>query len=64
MNFREYSPRLCWVNDHQKICYNSEDEALLAASVAAYDHGAKNLTAYKCPYGPHWHLAHKKPQKP
>ena len=52
-----YEPKRCWVGDVHKICYGSKEEAELAAQVAAYDHGAPELTVYKCEYGDHWHLS-------
>ena len=52
----EYQPKLCWVGEEQKICYDSEDEAEVAARVAEYEHGISGLKVYKCEYGDHWHL--------
>lgn len=54
-----YEPKRCWVGDVHKICYNTKEEAELAAQVAAYDHGALELSVYKCDYGNHWHLSSK-----
>ncbi len=53
----EYEPERCWVGETHKICYATREEAELAARVAEYDHGISGLTAYKCEYGEHWHLA-------
>ena len=53
---RIYDPPKCWVGEHQKIIYATREEAELAAKVAEYDHGVKNLGVYKCEYGDHWHL--------
>ena len=55
-----YEPKRCWVGDVHKICYDTKEEAELAAKVAEYDHKIKGLTVYKCEYGDHWHLAHNK----
>ena len=51
-----YEPERCWVGDTHKICYATKEEAELAAKVVEYDHGAHNLSVYKCEYGNHWHL--------
>jgi hypothetical protein len=53
-------PKKCWVNDTQKVCYSSQEEAEGAARLAEYEHGLKSgaLAVYKCEYGDHWHLAH------
>lgn len=45
------------MGETQKICYDTKEEAELAARVAEYDHGLKNLAVYKCEYGDHWHLS-------
>ena len=58
-----YEPKRCWVGDVYKICYDTKEEAELAAQVAAYDHGAPELAVYKCEYGDHWHLSSKNSQK-
>ena len=52
-----YEPKRCWVGDVYKICYNTKEEAELAARVATYDHGIPELSVYKCEYGDHWHLS-------
>ena len=54
-----YEPKRCWVGDAHKICYDTKEEAELAAQVAAYDHGAPELSVYKCDYGNYWHLSSK-----
>lgn len=54
-----YEPKRCWVGNVQKICYDTKEDAELAAQVAAYDHGAPELSVYKCDYGNHWHLSSK-----
>ena len=51
-----YSPKHCWVGDTKKICYNTREEAEVAAKIAEHDYGIR-LTIYKCEYGDHWHLA-------
>lgn len=51
-----YEPKKCWVGEVQKICYDSLEEAEVAARVAEYEHGARGLSVYKCEYGEHWHL--------
>ena len=56
-NSGAYQPKLCWVGETQKICYNSKEEAEVAAKVAQYDHGGPDLSVYKCEYGDHWHLS-------
>jgi hypothetical protein len=58
LGFKE--PKKCWVGETQKICYATREEAEVAAKVAAYDHGAPELTVYKCEYGNHWHLSSKR----
>ena len=54
-----YVPEKCWVGDQQKICYKTREEAEVAAGVATYDHGAPELSVYKCEYGDHYHLSSK-----
>ena len=56
---REYEPEKCWVGDEQKICYNTLEEAEMAARVAEYEHSVVGLSVYKCEYGEHWHLTKK-----
>lgn len=58
--YQQFIPEKCWVGDQQKICYKTRDEAEIAAKVAAYDHGAPNLSVYKCEFGDHWHLSSKR----
>ncbi len=57
MKQQSYEPEKCWVGEGQKICYKTRDEAEVAAKVAQYDHGAPELSVYKCEYGDHWHLS-------
>lgn len=52
-----YEPKKCWVGDIQKNCYDTRDEAEVAAKVAQYEHGGPELSVYKCEYGDHWHLS-------
>lgn len=52
-----YEPKRCWVGEQHKICYDSLEEAEMAARVAEYDHHVKGLTVYKCDYGDHYHLS-------
>ncbi len=59
--YRELEPKKCWVGETQKICYDTKEEAELAARVAEYDHGINWLGVYKCEYGDHWHLTKEKP---
>ena len=56
---QKYEPKRCWVGDTHKICYDTEEEAELAALVAAYDHHAPELSVYKCEHGNHWQLSSK-----
>ncbi len=56
-NLRAFEPKKCWVGETQKICYASREEAEVAAKVAQFDHGAPELSVYKCEYGDHWHLS-------
>ena len=56
MNYKKFEPKKCWVGESQKICYDTYDEAVMAARVAEYEHGALELSVYKCEYGEHWHL--------
>lgn len=58
-NFGSYEPKKCWVGESQKICYDSYEEAEVAAKIAQHDYGAPELTVYKCEYGNHWHLSSK-----
>lgn len=53
----KYEPKRCWVGDAHKICYDSKDEAEMAARVAEHDHHIDKLSVYKCEYGDHWHLS-------
>ncbi len=55
-----YQPAKCWVGEGQKITYATREEAEVAALVAGYDHGAPELSVYKCEFGDHWHLSSKK----
>lgn len=55
MKYSTYEPPRCWVGDHQKIAYQTEEEAKTAALVAQHDYGTK-FDIYKCEYGNHWHL--------
>jgi len=53
-------PEKCWVNESQKVCYGSKEEAEGAARLAEFEHGLKpnTLGVYHCEYGDHWHLTH------
>ena len=55
-NLGKYEPKKCWVGEVQKICYDTREEAEVAARVAEYEHGILGLAVYKCEYGDHWHL--------
>ena len=44
------------MGETQKICYDTREEAELAAKVAEYDHKISGLGVYKCEFGDHWHL--------
>ncbi len=55
--FSQFVPEKCWVGDIHKICYATKEEAEVAAKVAEHDHGAPQLSVYKCEYGNHWHLS-------
>lgn len=57
LTYHEHVPKKCWVGEHQKVCYVTREEAEVAALVAQYDHGAPQLSVYKCEYGDHWHLS-------
>ena len=52
-----FEPKRCWVGESHKFCYDTKDEAEVAARVAEYDHGAPTLSVYKCEFGDHWHLS-------
>lgn len=52
-------PEKCWVGDSQKICYKTREEAEVAAKCAEFDHGAPELSVYKCEFGDHYHLSSK-----
>lgn len=56
-NLGAFEPKKCWVGETQKICYATREEAEVAAKVAQFDHGAPDLSVYKCEYGDHWHLS-------
>ena len=60
MKFREKKVEKCWVGETQKTCYDTREEAEVAAQVAAHDYGAPELTVYKCEFGDHWHLSSKR----
>lgn len=63
LTYHEHVPKKCWVGEHQKVCYATREEAEVAALVAQYDHGAPQLSVYKCEYGDHWHLSsHRQPK--
>ncbi|MFV0485469.1 MAG: hypothetical protein ACK5MU_04585 [Candidatus Saccharimonadales bacterium] len=57
-----YEPKKCWVGDQQKVIYPDFNSALAAARLVEYEHGLPpdSLTAYKCEYGGHYHLANVK----
>ena len=59
----KYEPKKCWVGEQQKICYDTREEAEVAAAIAGYDHGAPELDVYKCEFGDHWHLTARKTNK-
>ncbi len=59
-NTRNFEPERCWVGEEHKISYKTREEAEVAAKCAEYDHGAPELTVYKCEFGDHWHLSSKK----
>jgi len=52
-------PEKCWVNDTQKVCYGSEEEARGVARLVEQQHDLppNSLAVYKCEHGEHWHLA-------
>jgi hypothetical protein len=55
---KAYEPKRCWVGDTHKICYDTYEEAEVAARVAEYDHDLETpLKPYKCPYADHYHLS-------
>jgi len=54
---KTYEPKRCWVGETHKVCYDTREEAEVAARVAEHDHGAPNLSVYKCEFGDHWHLS-------
>ncbi|MDR2336766.1 MAG: hypothetical protein LBE03_01525 [Candidatus Nomurabacteria bacterium] len=55
-------PKKCWVNDKEKICYENEDEAEMAARHIEVTHKLPkgSLKVYKCDFGEHWHIASNK----
>ena len=59
-SYQAYEPKKCWVGETQKICYETREEAELAARVAEYDHKISGLSVYKCEFGEHWHLTREK----
>lgn len=61
-NFQPYEPKRCWVGDTNKVCYPDEETAEMSARLTETEHGLtpNSLAVYKCEYGNHWHLAHKK----
>lgn len=62
-NYQAFEPKKCWVGETQKICYETREEAELAARVAEYDHKIVGLSVYKCEYGNHWHLTRSSDSK-
>jgi len=54
-----WQPKLCWVGEQQKVCYDTREDAEVAAKVAQHDHGAPELFVYKCEFGDHYHLSSK-----
>ncbi|MBR3264157.1 hypothetical protein IKF94_02935 [Candidatus Saccharibacteria bacterium] len=54
---KKFEPKRCWVGESHKICYDTQEEAEVAARVAEYDHNAPHLSVYKCEFGDHWHLS-------
>ncbi len=56
-NLGAFEPKKCWVGETQKICYDTREEAEVAAKIAQHDYGAPELSVYKCEYGDHWHLS-------
>ena len=60
--WQTHEPKKCWVGDEHKFCYDSQEEAEGAARIAETEHGLEpnTLSTYKCEYGEHWHLAHKR----
>lgn len=62
VNQGQYHPKMCWVGEKQKICYDSEEDAEDAARLSEYEHGLPiySLQAYKCDMGNHWHIANKR----
>lgn len=56
-NVGKFEPERCWVGDEHKICYATREEAEVAAKCAEFDHGAPELSVYKCEYDDHWHLS-------
>lgn len=60
--FQPYEPKKCWVGETHKVCYPDLETAEMSARLSESEHGlpANSLTAYRCEYGEHWHLAHRK----
>lgn len=59
MNYYSTEPKKCWVGEQQKNCYETREEAEVAAAVAAHDYGAPKLGVYKCDMCGKWHLTNK-----
>ena len=55
----KYEPKRCFVGEKQKICYEDRETAEMSARLVEVEHGleANSLSAYRCEYGNHWHLA-------
>ena len=55
-------PEKCWVGEGEKVCYETEEEAVGMARLTEVERGLPVgfLIVYKCEFGEHWHLASTK----
>jgi hypothetical protein len=53
------APEVCWVGEKQKVCYEDEEAAELAARYLEASQGLVRgaLKVYRCEFGAHWHIA-------
>ena len=56
------TPEKCWVGEKEKICYETREEAEMAARLVEVAHGLEvgTLHVYKCEIGKHYHHARRK----
>ena len=57
----KYEPPRCWVGEQQKVIYEREEDAEMAARWMEGEFGLEpqSLTVYRCEYAEHWHVANR-----